>query len=575
MTLTLRDRLAGRRAQTLEEAARAAGLGGTPADEEFLADLAAALAVRPDGRVAVLVQPGGDKLFGLLRAHHRGQVRRYDVTATDLALHVALAVGGRFDVIVDDTRSVRGRGDLLREAFFHLRPGGTLLVRDTQRGGSRGTEDDRLSAAIGAMMGRRLARQPKGRKGRKGRDDDRQLAKAVHTLTSRRQHLVLTSRFPVWAKLREEETNAWLKAQGEGAGRVLATRPATRLESRAVLAESDSRRAGGAPEAFDVPELSLREYRDVLCTPGQVVTAGNVMLPDSFRHLWRERMHNQWLEDFGPGFARPIQRTGSPPQLAGAYFYLDSEYRGHFGHALTEQLSRLWAWKQAKQQVPELKAVMARNKRRELARFEVDLYAAAGIDPDDLVFVREPVRVERLVAATPMFTQPRWVHPDLPQTWDAVSQALAAHAPERDYPSRFFCARRIGKRPCRNAAEVEAYFAAHGFAIVAPEEYPLAEQVRMFREADVVAGFAGSALFTLALAGSPKHAIVISSESYTARNEYMIAAAVGHRLDVAWCRPEIEVTPGRWTRKAFHSPFSVDFAREGVFLDRVLAGLPG
>ena len=69
--------------------------------------------------------------------------------------------------------------------------------------------------------------------------------------------------------------------------------------------------------------------------------------------------------------------------------------------------------------------------------------------------------------------------------------------------------------------------------------------------------------------------MVISSESYTARNEYMIAAAAGHRIDVAWCRPEVELTPGHWTKKAFHSPFTVDFAREGVFLDRVLSGLPG
>ena len=56
---------------------------------------------------------------------------------------------------------------------------------------------------------------------------------------------------------------------------------------------------------------------------------------------------------------------------------------------------------------------------------------------------------------------------------------------------RLFCSRRPGKRSCHNAAEVEGLFAAHGFAVVYPEDHPLPEQARMVRDADVVAGFAG------------------------------------------------------------------------------------
>ena len=315
-----------------------------------------------------------------------------------------------------------------------------------------------------------------------------------------------------------------------------------------------------------MPEVALREYRNVLCTPGQVATQRNVMLPDTFRHNQSRRLANLYAEDFGPRFARPLHRAPRAERLEGAYFYLDSEFRGHFGHAITEQLSRLWAWQQAKAEIPGLRVVTALNKNRELAAFELDLYAAAGVPRDDIVLVRDAVRVDRLVAATPMLSQPAYVHPDLRDTWADVGAALAALAPDRDYPERIFCGRRTGKRACLNADAVEQYFQRHGFAVVFPEDYSLAEQARMFRSADVVAGYAGSGMFTLSLSGAPKHSIVITPESYRAQNEYVLAAVVGHRIDVAWCRTE-EQTTGQ------HSAFTFDFDREGRFVDEVLREL--
>ena len=116
-------------------------------------------------------------------------------------------------------------------------------------------------------------------------------------------------------------------------------------------------------------------------------------------------------------------------------------------------------------------------------------------------------------------------------------------------------------------------FAGNGFEIIYPEEYDLAIQARIFREAEVVAGYAGSALFNLIFSGSPKHVIVVSSESYTAKNEYVIASAAGHRVDIAWCAAEIPMPRGHWDTRAFNSAFSFDFEREGRFLSEVLADL--
>jgi capsular polysaccharide biosynthesis protein len=555
--------------RALAQAARAAGVPKR-LDRAFLDDLEAELTQRPGARVAVLFRPPDDALCRAIAACFPGaRVTGYDTSVPESDLHVRLAADGWFDVIVEDSRTPRVRGAVLRRVFFHLDRGGVLLVPDARQGGLKPSApgEERLSEVLAAVL--RLRLSAKGRPKRRwhnARGDNRQLANAVGTLNVARTHLALTNRVRVQAKLREEEVDGFLAARGPKSGRVLTTRPAQRFESRATLCESPSPRAGGFPTGYDVPQVALREYRNVLCTPGQVVTQRNVMLPDTFRHNQSRRLLNLYAEDFGPRFARPLHRAPRPERLDGAYFYLDSEFRGHFGHAITEQLSRLWAWQQAKAQLPDLRVVTALNKDRELAAFELDLYAAAGIPREDIVLVRGPVRVDRLVAATPMLSQPAYVHPDLRETWAAVGAALAAGAPDRDYPDRIFCARRPGKRGCLNAPEVEDYFRRHGFAVVFPEDYSLAEQVRMFRAAEVVAGYAGSAMFTLNLSGAPKHSIVITPESYRAQNEYVIAAVVGHRIDVAWCRTE-QQTAGQ------HGAFTFDFEREGRFVDEVLGQL--
>lgn len=259
--------------------------------------------------------------------------------------------------------------------------------------------------------------------------------------------------------------------------------------------------------------------------------------------------------------------------LTGAYFYLDSEARGHYGHATTEQLSRLWAWREAKAAEPGLKAMMFRG-RRAFQPYETALYGAAGIDPDDLVCLdNATVTVERLYAATPMFSQPQYVHPDLPAAvWSPTGAALAAQGPDRAYPARILVSRRREKRACENGPEVEALFTTYGFEVIYPEDYSLTEQARIFREADVIAGYSGSGMFTTMFSGEPKHVILVQSESYTAKNEVMIAAALGHRLDIAWCVAEKPWEAG-WRREVFHSSYRFDHGREGVWLDRILAGL--
>jgi capsular polysaccharide biosynthesis protein len=559
-----------RRDPLLERLAERAEWDLDHATRVFLVDLESCLQAPAPQRVAVLAGAAGSAVSDLLGGHPAvAETHTFNVDRPDL--HVAMTARAPFDVIVDDSRREKGRAELFRNTFLHLRPGGALLVRNALAGAPRADEpsEEHLADLLGVLARSRLARPaPAGW----GPASDHRLAVALDRLTIRGRHVLATNGVAARAKLREEEADAYLDLRGETSGRRITSRPAAELGSRATVRESASPQAGLLPTAYLAPELSLRSYAWVTCAPGQVVWQDNALLPDSFRHNQRAHLSNRQVRTLAPLFVRTPRPSAPAQRLEGAYFYLDSEFRGHFGHAMTEQLSRLWAWKEAKSAEPGLKALLL-NKNRELAQFELDLYGAAGIDPEDVVFTDRTVRVERLLASTPMFSQPDYVHPGVAEVWREVSDNLAARAPERDYPRRFFCARRGTKRPCRNAAEVERLFADHGFQVLYPEDYSLPEQARLFRDADVIGGFAGSALFNVCLSVTPKQLVMISSESYTAQNEYMMSAVLGHHLHIAWCTPEVPRTHAGFDRASFHSAFTVDMAREGAWLRELLGRL--
>jgi capsular polysaccharide biosynthesis protein len=266
-----------------------------------------------------------------------------------------------------------------------------------------------------------------------------------------------------------------------------------------------------------------------------------------------------------------------PPTAAldGPAYLLDSYVRGHFGHALTDQLGHFWGWRAALDRHPDLRALVFAKPGQQLAPWEYELLAAGGVDASRVVVAHEPTSVPVLVSSSPMFGMPAYVHPGIATTYAEVGTALASRASDGPPgPVRLFCSRRPGKRTCHNAPEVEALFEANGFTVVLPEDHPLPEQVRMVRDADVVAGFAGSGMFQIAFAGGPKRVVLVSSESYTASNEYLISSVVGHRLDLVLCQPDVPREEGAgFSNASYQSDFSYDDGREGVFLREVLAGL--
>jgi capsular polysaccharide biosynthesis protein len=169
--------------------------------------------------------------------------------------------------------------------------------------------------------------------------------------------------------------------------------------------------------------------------------------------------------------------------------------------------------------------------------------------------------------------RPHYVHPEITHTWDTLLSGM--NPPSTRGPDKIFVSRATAKnRVCRNADDVEAVFARHGFAIVQPEHMDLAEQAALFRDARVVAGLGGSGLFSLLYATRLRTLIVLNHEAYTARNEHLYAVVKGCDVHYFWSTPDLTHLEGRWSEAAYYSAWEFDFDRNGAELEDVLRRLP-
>lgn len=513
-----------------------------------------------DGAAIAVLAPAAPGLVADLRAAVP-HARVVETPAAARKRHLVMTAEGPFDVIVDggpaDQRLRR-----FEDTFFHTRAHGRYVVVDGagELGGEPGPLGKHLAA--GAATARRPLRTMHWRR----RISEIQLVAIRKHVRSRTvdDHLVLWHLLPdVLVKLHDAEFNRFLKLV-DTPHRVLGRIPAEEPPEPPAGVEGPEPRARPGARPITAATLSLRDYRDVVVRARQIVSDGRVLLPDTFRHNQAAVLRHRQLVNIADRFVVPRQRLPEElPRLAGTYLHLDDEFRGHFGHLMTETVSRIWSWEEALRLDPDVRVLLTPTpKRPHLVEYELQFYEACGIPRDRITYAEEPVRVERLISGSPMFSLSDFVHPRIVEAYDAVGDRLAATVTdtERAWPRRFFVSRRGDKRACENGADVEAVFAEHGFEVVYPEDYTLGEQVLLFRGAEVIGGYAGSGMFQIAFVPEPTHVITVTSESYMPRNEYLIAAVRGHRVDAVVCRSGGEL----------HDSFAYDPEREGPFLRSIL-----
>jgi len=208
----------------------------------------------PTPVVAVIDDHGGLADGGsgadVLAVRPEAVVHRLATDQGDSMLHVALAAIGPVDLLIDAARGA-GRMRRARQYVFAVRPGGVVIMVQL----CRPDLNERQCSELGRLLN----------------DAD------------------------VQASRPDGEQPAGDRLRFRGAVR------SARLQGNSLVLV-------GA-RALD---LSLRVYNDVLTAPGQVVTTGSIILPETCRHGARTRLHNQHVTDLAPTSPMRRDRPGSP-----------------------------------------------------------------------------------------------------------------------------------------------------------------------------------------------------------------------------------------------------------------------
>ncbi|PUA81401.1 glycosyltransferase family 61 protein [Nocardioides currus] len=453
-------------------------------------------------------------------------------------------------------------------AFWHVREGGRYVVQ-------AGSDDDARSVHAALLL---LAGGEQPDLLRVRRRLRRELARATGSVELEGSLVVVEKTGPSLLKLEEDQTG------------LLPLRTGTRVE---VLEHRDAAdftpgrsvtNHGPNPTApltsMTVPATEVRRYTgDLTLHEGMVVTAGETVLPESFKWFEHRPLENSKLRDITPRFAR-LKDTPSPDlaRLPGSYYLFEYKNSGHYGHLLTEGVAKLWGWERAKEADPSVRLAIRRHRRdrgRDIVRPDVAVLAAYGVGPDDVVWLEESVRVDTLVTATPQLhnKEPFSIDPRIVEVWDRLLAGLLADAPAAGERQRMFVTRRSGHRLCHNWRDVERVFTDAGFVVAEPARHTLPEQARLFSDAAAVAGFGGTGLFNLVFAAQAPPVVVLNHAGYDARNEELITAARGSDLHTFWSEPDHPQPEGGFDYRSFQSSWTFDLEQHGDALRALLARL--
>jgi hypothetical protein len=234
-----------------------------------------------------------------------------------------------------------------------------------------------------------------------------------------------------------------------------------------------------------------------------------------------------WSDKFDARPPEPTIRSGSSGK--GLHIYLGTMPQSHFGHFLTEGLSRLWYLPHA----PKDAVFLYHGPPVELwPTYARNFLQVLGLE-EKLIRFKTATRVDRLVVPGPSMINGYCVHRSHAVPGQLYSSALWTTDPPAkladDTVPLYLSRRRLrgDRRLIAAEVEIERALSSVGAEIAHPQNLSLKEQVELFRRHDPIIGPTGSAFHTSLLAGTSSRTVYLAGEFSTA-NQVLIDALMNN-----------------------------------------------
>jgi hypothetical protein len=258
---------------------------------------------------------------------------------------------------------------------------------------------------------------------------------------------------------------------------------------------------------FRPPFLARVPSARVLGPEGSVITPDGGILAES---TWSRGLFQQ------DRIYRSL-RFPRPQLLSGSYYTIASPFSHNYYHWIVEILTRLFAYESVASDRPRLIV------NSFVAKWQLESLELLGFQKDDLLTLdHQYLQLENLYVPSLIGINPYTL------AW--LKTTLAKSIPAESPSKRVYITRRhAARRRLLNENEVEAMLQQHGFIIFELGTLSFAQQVLLFREAEMIVSIHGAGLTNMVYAAEGCKVMEIVDPMHVGVMYYMLAETLRHR----------------------------------------------
>lgn len=188
--------------------------------------------------------------------------------------------------------------------------------------------------------------------------------------------------------------------------------------------------------------------------------------------------------------------------------------RNHFGHMLCEGLSRTWGG--ITKETKDLKVAFLLHNFHPTRKFFFEILDACGITEERRIIVESPTQFKEVLVPDETqflcsnFGYRKEIQPVINTITENCNKTVDPNLPKKIYLSRSH----FEIHNCIGEEYFDNFFKENGFSIIHPEELTFEQQVKLFSNADIIAGTNGSIILNSMFMKKGASLIVLNRSSY-------------------------------------------------------------